>query len=235
MSQDANTERSSTPRPAPAAEGDVGLELDGRREERALLERWREARDEAALVRLVERMRPLLFVVARRYASAAVPIDELVAAGRVGLFEAIARFDPDREVRLGSYAIHWVRARVLDCLAQEGRRGASLDAPVGGGESLTLAETIADDGPDLEAELAAAGARARVASLLASLLGRLDARERLVVERRWLASAPVTFAALGRELGLSGERARQIEAEALGKLRAALRREGLGAPDLLAA
>ena len=54
--------------------------------------------------------------------------------------------------------------------------------------------------------------------LLATALGELKDRERLVITRRYLSGVAVTLEGLGKELGVSKERVRQIEARAVAKL-----------------
>ena len=59
--------------------------------------------------------------VARRYRGLGLAIDELVAAGNLGVVEAATRFDPSRGVRFGSYAEWWVRKAILEAVeAQAG-------------------------------------------------------------------------------------------------------------------
>lgn len=59
--------------------------------------------------------------------------------------------------------------------------------------------------------------------LVERTLGALDARERRIVERRYLSEEPESLSQLGREMGISRERVRQLCERALGKLRAAMR------------
>jgi RNA polymerase sigma-B factor len=59
----------------------------------------REARRE-----LIERLVPFVRYIARRYANRGEPLDDLVQAGCVGLVKAVDRFDPDRGVKLTSFA-----------------------------------------------------------------------------------------------------------------------------------
>jgi RNA polymerase sigma-32 factor len=61
-----------------------------------------------------------------------------------------------------------------------------------------------------------------LAGTLAAALATLPLREQLVIRRRYLAEARATFSAIGVELGVSKDRVRQLEAKAVGKLRALL-------------
>jgi RNA polymerase sigma-32 factor len=74
--------------------------------------------------------------------------------------------------------------------------------------------------PELEA--AEREIERRNARMVASALGKLDARERLIVQKRILDDETNTLSDIGTKVGLSRERVRQIEAKACEKLRDAL-------------
>lgn len=86
----------------------------GREEERELAARWRAAADEAALHRLTGAHSRLVIAVAGRFRHYALPMADLVQEGHIGLLEAAARFEPEREVRFSTYATWWVRASIQD-------------------------------------------------------------------------------------------------------------------------
>jgi len=94
----------------------------------------------------------------------------------------------------------------------------SLDQPVFHDRETTLKELLEDRRPGPEAETADRQMRARVRSELGRAMTVLDERERLVLERRSLGRTPCTLAEVGRELGVSRERARQLEERAHRKL-----------------
>lgn len=101
-------------------------------------------------------------------------------------------------------------------------RDVSLDGPVHDSSDTTLVETMAGSGLAQDHLYETAELERDVQRRLVDALGDLDARERLIVERRLLAEDQVSLAALGRELGVSRERARQLEARAKRKLRESL-------------
>lgn len=72
--------------------------------EAELLHRYHRLGDHGARQELVERMVPLVRHIARRYADRGEPLDDLVQVGCVGLINSIDRFDPDRGVRLSTFA-----------------------------------------------------------------------------------------------------------------------------------
>ena len=85
--------------------------------------------------------------------------------------------------------------------------------------SLTILDTLRDTSIDQETDLIENEQQSRIESELSDALKSLDQRERFIVEQRILADDEVSLAELGRKLGISRERARQIEARAKRKLR----------------
>ncbi|MEZ5670156.1 MAG: sigma-70 family RNA polymerase sigma factor [Alphaproteobacteria bacterium] len=253
-----------------------------------------QAGDPAAAETLITSHLRFVAVLARRYARFDLPVADLMQEGAVALTQAVQRFNPDRGVRLATYARAWIRSAMQDyavrtwsmvrvgagarqrrlflalrrmasdlvegadalgerlnreTIAQMARQfevparevisiarrlawpDSSLDRPVardGNGEGNGDAgeETLADRLPDVrptpeDAAIEASDARARRGAL-GEALAALTPRERLIVTRRHLADAAASFAAIGRELGLSKERVRTLEKAALKKLRAKL-------------
>jgi RNA polymerase sigma factor (sigma-70 family) len=107
----------------------------------------------------------------------------------------------------------------------------SLEAPVGGG-TVPLRDTVPDAGAD---PAAAVGALLRGRADLVSVLDDLAPNERTVLRRRFGLDGdpPETLEAVGRRLGLTRERVRQIEGAGLRKLRGLLAARGVDAGDLL--
>ena len=90
------------------------LPLLARDEEFALARRWREDGDEVALHRLVSAYTRLVVSTASRFRNYGLPMGDLVQEGNVGLMQAAARFEPEREVRFSTYAGWWIRSAIQD-------------------------------------------------------------------------------------------------------------------------
>ncbi len=92
-----------------------------REQERALAERFRSNEDLAAARELV--LAHLRFVVhiARGYSGYGLPIGDLIQEGNVGLMKAVKRFDPTMNVRLVSFAVHWIRAEIHEYVLRNWR------------------------------------------------------------------------------------------------------------------
>ena len=90
-------------------------------EERSLALRFRQDGDlEAARVMVVSHLR-LVVALARGYLGYGLPHADLIQEGNIGLMKAVKRFDPDRGVRLVSFAIHWIRAEIHEYVLRNWR------------------------------------------------------------------------------------------------------------------
>jgi RNA polymerase sigma-32 factor len=90
-------------------------------EERALALRFRDENDLAAARQLVLSHLRLVVAVARGYLGYGLPHADLIQEGSIGLMKAVKRFDPDRNVRLVSFAIHWIRAEIHEYILRNWR------------------------------------------------------------------------------------------------------------------
>jgi RNA polymerase sigma-32 factor len=90
-------------------------------EERDLALRLREDGDLGAARQLV--MSHLRFVihVARGYSGYGLPQADLIQEGNIGLMKAVKRFDPHMNVRLVSFAVHWIRAEIHEYILRNWR------------------------------------------------------------------------------------------------------------------
>jgi RNA polymerase sigma-32 factor len=127
-------------------------------------------------------------------------------------------------------------ARGFDTTASEVRSLArrmtagdwSLDqAPAGGSPWV---DRLASDAPTPEDEAAEASQRRFLGEIVDRALAMLPPREQLIIRRRYFEEARQTFEAIGREVGLSKDRVRQLEAKALATLREVLRPALAGEP-----
>jgi RNA polymerase sigma-32 factor len=81
-------------------------------EERDLAERLKHQGDLEAARQLILHNLRFVVKVARGYNGYGLPLGDLVQEGNVGLMKAVKRFDPDMNVRLISFAVHWIRAEI---------------------------------------------------------------------------------------------------------------------------
>ena len=257
-----------------------------REAERALAVRFRDEGDLEAARKLV--LAHLRFVVhiARGYRGYGLPFGDLIQEGNVGLMKAVKRFDPSLNVRLVSFAVHWIRAEIheyvlrnwrlvkiattkaqrklffnlrrmkknLTWLSAEETAAVARDLGVTPGEVTEMEKRLAahdmafDPSPDADEEETYSPAAYLPApdadpaeqvedaewesdsSLrLRTALERLDERSRDILERRWMREDKATLHELAGQYGVSAERIRQIEANALGKLRGMMTPEPVSA------
>lgn len=85
-----------------------------REQEHALAVRWKEANDQEALHQITTAHMRLVISMASKFRSFGLPMSDLIQEGYVGLLEAAARFEPEREVRFSTYATWWIRASMQD-------------------------------------------------------------------------------------------------------------------------
>ena len=75
---------------------------------------WREESCEKSLHLLVRSYTRLVVSSASRYRNYGLPIGDLIQEGNVGLMQAAARFEPEREIRFSTYANWWIRSAIQD-------------------------------------------------------------------------------------------------------------------------
>jgi len=85
-----------------------------REREQELALRWRDGQDETALHELVNAYTRLVAATAAKYRNYGLPMADLMQEGAVGLMQAAARFEPEREVRFSTYASWWIRSAMQD-------------------------------------------------------------------------------------------------------------------------
>ncbi|MDP1606469.1 MAG: RNA polymerase sigma factor RpoH [Rhodocyclaceae bacterium] len=90
-------------------------------EEQELSRRLRDAGDREAARMLVMSHLRLVIAVARGYLGYGLPHAELIQEGSVGLMKAVKRFDPERGVRLVSFALHWIKAEIHEYILKNWR------------------------------------------------------------------------------------------------------------------
>lgn len=223
-------------------------------------------------------MAHLRFVVhiARSYQGYGLPLADLVQEGNVGLMKAVKRFNPEKGVRLVSFAVHWVKAEMHEYILRNWRivkvattkaqrklffnlRGAKKKlAWLNNAEADAIAEDLGvdvkevrrmesrltasdlgfDAGADDESDGIVAPAHylednsANPAILLEDsdweqnsnehlrvALGQLDDRSRDILQMRWLNEDKATLHQLADKYGVSAERVRQLEKNAMKKVR----------------
>ncbi len=90
-------------------------------EELSLARRFRDAQDLEAARQLVLSHLRLVVSIARGYLGYGLPHADLIQEGNVGLMKAVKRYDPERGVRLVSFAVHWIKAEIHEYILRNWR------------------------------------------------------------------------------------------------------------------
>src|SRR6478609_8577881 len=85
-----------------------------REEEHDLAIRWKHNDDRGARNQIAMAHMRLVISMAAKFRNFGLPMSDLVQEGYVGLLEAAARFEPERDVRFSTYASWWIRASIQD-------------------------------------------------------------------------------------------------------------------------
>lgn len=102
--------------------------------------------DEQARQTLIEHNLRLVTHIAKMYYHPKVELMDLIQEGNLGLIEAVDRFNPEMGLRFSTFAVWWIRKRILRYLGRS-EDLVRLDTPIKGeeGEALCLGDTIMDE------------------------------------------------------------------------------------------
>ena len=168
----------------------------------------------------------LVVSIAKRHVGPSNNFFELVSDGNMSLIRAVEKFDFSRGNKFSTYASWAIMKNFARTIPEENYR---RDRFVTGHEEMF--EAAADNRTD---EHEYESALKRMQEAVKGMLGRLDDRERkIIISRFGLGGASEqTLEQLGRELGITKERVRQIESRAQDKLRKIASEEKLDLPML---
>lgn len=129
--------------------------------------------------------------------------------------------DNEEAVRMLAERFGESQEKIMSLANRLEARDVSLDARVFDDGSVAMLDTLESDAPSQEETVADQQSRDRIKASLRDALRDLDPRERFIVEVRMMADVDdaLSLAEIGRRLGVSRERARQLEARAKRKLR----------------
>lgn len=90
-------------------------------QEHDLAVRFRDEEDLEAARQLILSHLRLVVAIARGYLGYGLPHADLIQEGNIGLMKAVKRYDPDRGVRLVSFAVHWIKAEIHEFVLKNWR------------------------------------------------------------------------------------------------------------------
>jgi RNA polymerase sigma factor (sigma-70 family) len=160
----------------------------------------------------------LLVSIARRYATRTDNFSELLSDGNVVLISAVEKFDYSRGNKFSTYANSVLRRNFARGIAKEKHRRRRYRT----GHQQGFFEAAVDTRSDEHACLTSAEKATDCVNRLRQLLEFLDPRERQIIRLRFglgYHTRRITLESLGKQLGVTKERVRQLQARALRRLR----------------
>ena len=195
-------------------------------EEQATVRRLR-AGDSQARACLIEHNLRLVVFIARRFENTGVMLEDLISIGTIGLIKAVGTFDPDKKIKLATYASRCIENEILMFLRKQGklRYEVSLDEPLKtdwDGNELLLSDVLGTQPDTVSQNLECEIER----ELLRDALGRLAAREKRIIMLRFGLGgrAEMTQKEVADLLGISQSYISRLEKRILGRLHADLER-----------
>lgn len=191
-------------------------------EEREYLQKYTEGDLEAKHI-LIERNLRLVAHIAKKYQSSQEDSEDLLSIGTIGLIKAVVTFNPDKSVRLGTYAARCIENEILMHLRAKKKttREVSLYEPIGTdkeGNEIKLFDIIesVDDDAYKKAVL-----KEEIRMLYYRMESVLSRRERLVLKLRYglYDAEEYTQREIAEQLGISRSYVSRIEKSAIEKLK----------------
>ncbi|WP_018132775.1 RNA polymerase sporulation sigma factor SigE [Effusibacillus pohliae] len=156
-----------------------------REEEEFLLEKLPSG-DEAVRAVLIERNLRLVVYIARKFENTGINIEDLVSIGTIGLIKAVNTFDPEKKIKLATYASRCIENEILMFLRRNNkiRSEVSFDEPLNvdwDGNELLLSDVLGTENDTIYKNIEEQVDR----KLLYKALDKLSERERRIMELRF--------------------------------------------------
>ena len=85
-----------------------------REEEKYLAEAWVFRNDKKAMHKIIRAYSKLVIAFSMKFKNYGLPVNDLVQEGHIGLMQAMAKFEPNRDIRFSTYASWWIRSAIQD-------------------------------------------------------------------------------------------------------------------------
>jgi len=191
-------------------------------EEREYLQKYTEG-DLEAKHTLIERNLRLVAHIVKKYQTTEEEAEDILSIGTIGLIKAVVTFDPEKCVRLGTYAARCIENEILMYLRSKKKtaREVSLYEPIGTdkeGNEIQLFDIIEAKEKDIQQRIELKG---DIKELYQRVESELSARERQVLKMRYglYEEEEYTQREIAKYLGISRSYVSRIEKSAIEKLR----------------
>lgn len=188
-----------------------------------------ESGDETAKDILIERNLRLVAHIAKKYTNSAIPADDLISIGTIGLIKAVNTYSSHKASKLATYAARCIDNEILMSLrsAKRLRTEVSLSDPIGTdkeGNEINLNDIIGTDPDEILDDISL---RIQTTKLLQAIHSVLTEREKTVIIKRYgiMGETPLPQREVASQLNISRSYVSRIEKKALSKLRAKLKTE----------
>ncbi|WP_028398926.1 RNA polymerase sporulation sigma factor SigE [Ectobacillus panaciterrae] len=156
------------------------------KDEEELLLRKLPKGDEAARSLLIERNLRLVVYIARKFENTGINIEDLISIGTIGLIKAVNTFNPEKKIKLATYASRCIENEILMHLRRnnKNRSEVSFDEPLNidwDGNELLLSDVLGTEDDIITKDLEANVNR----HLLLKALHQLNDREKQIMELRF--------------------------------------------------
>lgn len=179
--------------------------------------------DEAARDRLIESNLRLVAYVAKKYTKEKKDFDDLVSIGTIGLIKAVKSYNPEKKIRLATYAVRCISNEILMVMRAEKKlvNEVSLEEPIGKdseGNEISLMDILTDEE---ESVFADAMKEIHQKKLYRAIRHCLTQREQEIILLRYglLDGNPVPQREVAKKFGISRSYISRIEKRALEKLK----------------
>ena len=192
------------------------------KEEKDYIERFREG-DSQAKELLIEHNMRLVAHIARKYLNTEEDMDDLISIGTIGLIKAVLTFNPDKTIRLASYASRCIENELLMYFRSKKKtnRDVSLYEPLGtdqDGNQITFADILESPERELWESVVLHKDIRRLYKVIPEIL---DQREQFIIRKRYglYNTKPFTQREIAEWLGISRSYVSRIEKRALNKIK----------------
>ena len=183
--------------------------------------------DTSARAALIERNLRQVVYIARKFENTGISIEDLISIGTIGLIKAVNSFNPDKNIKLATYASRCIENEILMVLRKSNRLKleVSFDEPLNtdwDGNELLLSDILGTDADLVSRELDASVEK----QMLHSAIHALTPRERHIVDLRYGLSNEKehTQKEVADLMGISQSYISRLEKRIIGKLREELAR-----------
>jgi RNA polymerase primary sigma factor len=97
--------------------------------------------DKEALDRLIQANLKFVVKIATRYQNRGLSLSELISEGNIGLIKAIEKFDPTKDIKLISYAIWWIKQRIMLAVSE---KNSLIRVPMGKSSQANKLKAVSD-------------------------------------------------------------------------------------------